>query len=57
MDGTYVGQLMKNGIAISISGLWAITFDSVSPADPNVLYFTAGPNEESHGIFGYLKKM
>jgi len=56
-DGTYVGQLMKNSVVISIPGLWAITFDSIAPADPNVLYFTAGPNEESHGLFGYLKKM
>jgi len=56
-NGTYQGKLMQNGAAISIPGLWAITFDDVSPADPNQLYFTAGPTLEAHGLFGYLKKM
>lgn len=56
-NGVYQGQLMINGVAISISGLWAITFDNVSPADPNQLYFTAGPDKEAHGLFGYLKKI
>ena len=55
--GKYQGQLMQAGNAITIPGLWAITFDNVSPADPNQLYFTAGPIKESHGIFGFLKKM
>jgi uncharacterized protein (TIGR03118 family) len=57
MNGTAKGQLMANGVPVTIPGLWAITFDNVAPADPNQLYFTAGPDEESHGIFGYLKKM
>ncbi len=56
-NGAYQGKLMQNGTAISIPGLWAITFDNVSPADPNQLYFTAGPTREAHGVFGYLKKM
>jgi len=55
-SGVYQGQLKQGSNAIVIKGLWALTFDNVAPADPNLLYFTAGPNEESHGVFGYLKK-
>jgi len=54
--GLYQGKLMQGGMAISIPGLWGLTFNNVSPADPNQLYFTAGPNLEAHGLFGYLKK-
>ncbi len=56
VNGNYTGQLMNGSTAIVIKGLWDITFDNVAPADPNQLYFTAGPDDESHGIFGYLKK-
>ena len=56
-NGVYQGKLMQNGTAVSIPGLWAITFDNVAPADPNQLYFTAGPTKEAHGLFGYLKKI
>ncbi len=55
-SGAYKGELTGNGTPISIPGLWAITFDTVSPTDPNLLYFTAGPGDEAHGLFGYLKK-
>jgi uncharacterized protein (TIGR03118 family) len=54
-NGVYQGKLMKNGTEISILGLWAIIFDNVSAN--NQLYFTAGPNKEAHGLFGYLKKI
>ena len=56
VNGNYTGQLMNGGNVVAIQGLWAITFNTVSPADPNLLYFTAGPNDERNGIFGYLKK-
>ena len=56
-NGMYQEQLMNNSTPISIPGLSAITFDNVSPADPDQLFFTAGPMKESHGLFGYLKKM
>lgn len=55
-NGTYKGQLMESATTtLSIPGLWAFTFDNVAPADPNQLYFTAGPAGESHGLFGYVK--
>jgi len=56
VNGVYQGKLMHNGTEISIPGLWAISFDNVAPADPNLLYFTSGPNQEAHGVFGYLQK-
>src|SRR6185369_16772738 len=42
---------------VTIDGLWGLTF-GVSGADgvPTDLYFTAGPNHESHGLFGVIKK-
>ncbi len=55
-DGEYVGTLKdKHGHDIIIDGLWAIE-NNVPKADPLHLYFTAGPAEESHGLFGYLSK-
>jgi uncharacterized protein (TIGR03118 family) len=38
---------------ITIDGLWDVTPDS-NPADAANLYFTAGPQEETHGLFGAL---
>lgn len=59
MGGHFIGQLQNNGMPLTIDGLWAIDFlkgnaSGGNPTDP--LYFTAGPKEESHGLFGYLKK-
>jgi uncharacterized protein (TIGR03118 family) len=56
--GTFQGVLANNGAAIVIDGLWALDFPfNENPnSDPNKLYFTAGPMEENHGLFGYLKK-
>jgi uncharacterized protein (TIGR03118 family) len=45
-----------DGIPIEIDGLWALAFGSGSPASgpTNTLFFTAGPLEEQHGLFGTL---
>jgi uncharacterized protein (TIGR03118 family) len=58
MEGEFRNQLKNHGMPITIEGLWAITFpdNNVPGDDPNKLYFTAGPDDESHGIFGYLMK-
>jgi len=55
--GVYLGQLQNNGSPVTIPGLWALDFPSneVPSADPNKLYFTAGPMGENHGLFGFLK--
>lgn len=55
MDGKFVGQLRGQKDPIQIDGLWAIIFPpAVNGVDTNRLYFTAGPDEETHGLFGYL---
>jgi uncharacterized protein (TIGR03118 family) len=50
------GQL-RNGSrhAIAIDGLWALEFGNGANAGPtNTLFFTAGPDEETHGLFGRI---
>jgi len=50
------GQLHAvDGRPIAIDGLWAIAFGNGASAGPqNVLFFTAGPFKEQHGLFGTL---
>jgi hypothetical protein len=58
MAGRFNGQLQNKGQALAIDGLWAIDFlkDNMPGGNPNApLYFTAGPADESHGIFGTLQ--
>jgi uncharacterized protein (TIGR03118 family) len=56
-NGKFLGQLKdESGKPIVIDGLWAITFgNGVSAGDRNALYFTAGPDDETHGLFGSLR--
>jgi uncharacterized protein (TIGR03118 family) len=57
-SGQFLGQLKDaSGNPITIDGLWAVIF--ADPArtpslDPTKMYFAAGPNDESHGTFGYV---
>jgi len=57
-DGQFIGQLKSHGHTIAIPGLWALSFPpaSATSIDPNRLYFTAGPDNEQDGLFGYLIK-
>jgi uncharacterized protein (TIGR03118 family) len=45
-----------DGPPIAIDGLWAIAFGSGAPNNGpmNTLFFTAGPGDEEHGLFGTL---
>lgn len=44
-----------NGRPLKIDGLWGIGFGNGDAAGPtNVLYFAAGPDEETHGLFGSI---
>jgi uncharacterized protein (TIGR03118 family) len=55
-NGELIGPLMKEeGHPIEIDGLWALE-NNVPGTNPEQLFFTAGPVEESHGLFGYLLK-
>jgi uncharacterized protein (TIGR03118 family) len=55
-DGSFVGKLAdQNGKTIQIDGLWALSFGNGGKAGPyNSLYFTAGPNDETNGLFGSI---
>jgi len=50
------GQLhAADGSPIAIDGLWALAFGNGAGAGPtNALFFTAGPFDEEHGLFGKL---
>jgi uncharacterized protein (TIGR03118 family) len=53
----FAGQLRgPAGQRLMIDGLWALTFGSggANNGPTNVLFFTAGPDEEQHGLFGSI---
>ena len=54
-DGRSRGQLKdSSGKTITIDGLWSLVFGGAKISDPGILYFTAGPNGETDGLFGSL---
>jgi uncharacterized protein (TIGR03118 family) len=56
-QGRFTGFLeSRPGTPVVIDGLWALRFGSGSRAGvPGTLYFTAGPADETHGLFGSLE--
>jgi len=52
----FLGQLLgTDGQPLAIDGLWAIAPGNDGKAGSSArLYFTAGPDDESHGLFGVL---
>lgn len=56
-NGAFKGTLGDgNGHAIEIEGLWGLVFgNGVTAGDKNALYFSAGPDDEEHGLFGSIK--
>ena len=54
--GAFIQTLTdSSGTPIAIDGLWGLRFGNGGTfGSPNTLYFTAGPNGESHGLFGDL---
>lgn len=54
-DGTFVDQLEDvHGKPIAIDGLWTLTLGGGRNSSPDTLYFSAGPNDESNGLFGTI---
>jgi uncharacterized protein (TIGR03118 family) len=52
LDGTLEDP---SGGAIAIDGLWGLAFGNDGNAGPSgTLYFTAGPEDETHGLFGSI---
>jgi len=56
-SGKYLGEMKdESGKPIAIDGLWGITFgNGGSGGDKNALYFAAGIQDETHGLFGSLR--
>jgi uncharacterized protein (TIGR03118 family) len=55
--GASLGPLTTtSGSPVVIDGLWALTFGNGGAAgSPDTLFFTAGPGDEKHGLFGSLE--
>jgi len=55
-SGASLGPLRgSNGAAIHIDGLWGMQFGNGLAHQPvNTLFFAAGPDDESHGLYGRL---
>ena len=55
-NGRYRGLLRAaKGKSLQIDGLWALAFGNGASAGPTTtLYFTAGPDNEAHGLFGTI---
>lgn len=56
VSGAHLGFMQDaSGARLRIDGLWGLSFGNDSGAGlATVLYFGAGPDDESHGIFGML---
>lgn len=55
-SGAFLGTLRDmQGQPIVIDGLWGLTFGNGVMSDEDDLYFTAGPGDETHGLFGEIK--
>jgi uncharacterized protein (TIGR03118 family) len=55
-SGRLLGALRgERGRKLSIEGLWALAFgNGVTVGDRDMLLFTAGPDDETHGLFGAI---
>jgi uncharacterized protein (TIGR03118 family) len=55
--GAFVGPLTDaNGAALTIPGLWGLAFGSGgSGGGPDTLFFTAGIQDQEHGLFGKIQ--
>ncbi len=56
VSGEFLGNMLTpSGAPVSIEGLWALSFGNGGASGPaNTLFFTAGPNDETDGLFGTL---
>jgi uncharacterized protein (TIGR03118 family) len=55
-NNTFVGQLAgRDGNPLVIDGLWGLTVgNGGSAGSSDRIYFSAGPGDESHGLFGVI---
>jgi len=56
-EGKFLGQLQSHNHVLEVEGLWSLSFPPADAhVDPRRLYFTAGPDNEADGVYGYLIK-
>jgi uncharacterized protein (TIGR03118 family) len=54
--GEFLGRLRhEDGRPIQIEGLWALRFGNGVTGNPTTLLFTAGIDDEAHGLFGAIE--
>ncbi len=54
-EGHYVGSVKDaQGKPLVIDGLWTLTLGGGASSSSDALYFTAGPNGETDGLFGMI---
>jgi uncharacterized protein (TIGR03118 family) len=54
--GEFLGRLRhEDGSPIQIEGLWALRFGNGVTGNPTTLLFTAGIEDEAHGLFGAIE--
>ena len=52
----FAGQVRgTNGKTLAIDGLWALLQGTATTGGTDVLWFSAGPDDESHGLLGQLR--
>lgn len=56
--GNYLGTLEgRDGMPVSIDGLWGIAFgNGLNDQPTNTLFFSGGPVDESHGVYGRIDR-
>jgi uncharacterized protein (TIGR03118 family) len=56
LTNAFLGQLVgPDSAPLEIDGLWALTpGNGVNAGSPLSIYFTAGPGDEEHGLFGVI---
>jgi len=55
-SGEFLGRLRyEDGRPIEIEGLWTLRFGNGVTGDPTTLLFTAGIDDEAHGLFGAIE--
>ena len=53
--GASAGQITNSrGKPIIIAGLWSLVFGDAQTGSPQTLFFTAGPNDQTAGLFGTI---
>src|SRR6266508_3858509 len=54
--GGFLGRLRpEDGSQVQVEGLWALRFGNGVTGDPTTLLFTAGIDDEAHGLFGAIE--